>query len=644
MIDDYSRARKAGRRQVRDAVTHGRYPFLPALDEIVGTAAISQATPVGTINIPASLIAGTVTRARSNVFSNGFLPIAEPGTEFAIKWSSLYDAQVNEGIRDPVVVYEFLQRFYVLEGNKRVSVLRWLDNPSVTAVVKRVMPQGADEATTAAYDEFLAFYRVAPLYGFFFSKPGSFAAMARLLGHTLDEPWPQDDVRRLDTAFTLFRRSFAKLGGTGLGVSEADAFLTYLRGYATDNPLIISETEMEARVRRAWDDLVVAASPQAIDYVEEPPEGKKGVIPQIKDIVLPTKPLRVAFVYDRSPDNSGWVALHEQGRLDLERRLPGEVETTAYPSRADDDSFAAAVQAAVANESDLVVTCSPRQFEQTRRAAVAHPSSRFINCSINLSSGVVRTFSARMYEVKFVLGALAASMSENHKIGYLAFSPIYGSVSEINAFALGAAMVDRQATVYLRWLSSDGANWERELVDEGVDVIAGRDHPDPANPATPHGLYRVLEGGGRETIATPVWDWGRYFELIVRAIQKDTWEKDAATHKDRALNYWWGMSSGVIRLDMAAGLPEQQRRLADLLCRDIIDGRLVPFSGTLVDQHGIGSFPNSPQGLSDERIANMRRLNENVVGRLPKSWELTPGGRDDVEASGVLTEATDAEG
>ena len=75
MIDDYSRARKAGRRQVRDAVTHGRYPFLPALDEIVGTAAISQATPVGTINIPASLIAGTVTRARSNVFSNGFLPI-----------------------------------------------------------------------------------------------------------------------------------------------------------------------------------------------------------------------------------------------------------------------------------------------------------------------------------------------------------------------------------------------------------------------------------------------------------------------------------------------------------------------------------------------------------------------------------------
>ena len=40
----------------------------------------------------------------------------------------------------------------------------------------------------------------------------------------------------------------------------------------------------------------------------------------------------------------------------------------------------------------------------------------------------------------------------------------------------------------------------------------------------------------------------------------------------------------------------------------------------------------------------MQRLNENVVGRLPKSWELSAHGRDDVEASGVLTQETDAEG
>ena len=644
MIDDYAKARKQGMRQVREAFERGNYPYLPALDDMVGSETIPKATMVGTIDIPADLIVGTVTKARSNMFSNGFLPIAEPGTEFAIKWAALYEAQIDEGIRDPAVVYEYLQRFYVLEGNKRVSVLRWLDNPTITAVVKRVAPYDVDETTATLYEEFLAFYRVAPLYGFFFSKPGSFAQMARLLGHTLDEKWPEHDVHRLKIAFDLFRSTFMRRGGGMLGISEADAFLVYLKGYASSDPLTTVPYEMDARVRTAWYELVVAAQPAPIEYVEQPPAEKQGVIPQIKDIVRPSKPLRVAFIYDRSPETSGWIALHERGRLDLERRLGGEVETTAFALRADDASFADAVKAAVADESDLIVTCSPRQFEQTRRAAVTNPDHRFINCSINLSSGVVRTFYARMYEAKFVMGALAASMSENHRIGYLAFSPIYGSVSEINAFALGAALVDRQATVYLRWLSTEGIDWERELAEEGVDIIAGRDHPDPTNPDAPFGLYRMLAYGGRERIATPVWDWGRYYELIVRSIRKDTWEKDAAVHRDKALNYWWGMSSGVIRLDTEGVLSAQQRRLVDLLSRDIADGRLIPFAGELVDQRGTGSIPDSPQGLSDERIASMRRLNENVIGRLPKSWELTSGGRDDVEASGVLSQDTDAEG
>lgn len=629
---------------MREAVAHGRYPYLPALDEMVGAGAVPNATTVGTIDIPAYLIVGTVTSARANVFSHGFLPIAEPGTEFAIKWAMLYDAQVNEGIRDAAVVYEYLQRFYVLEGNKRVSVLRWLDNPTITAEVRRVTPRDVDETTSALYEEFLAFYRVAPLYGFFFSKPGSFAQMARLLGHSLDEAWPQRDVHRLEIAFRLFRKSFLKRGGEMLGISEADAFLVYLKGYASSDPLTTLPDEMEARVRRAWDDLVVASQPAPIDYVEQPPAGKQGVLPQIKGIVRPAKTLRVAFVYDRSPQTSGWIALHEKGRIDLEQRLGNEVKTTAFAMRAEDKLFERTVESAANDGSDLIITCSPRQFEQTRRAALAHPDCRFINCSINLSSGVVTTFYARMYEVKFIMGALAASMSENHRIGYLAFSPIYGSVSEINAFALGAAMVDRQATVYLRWLSTEGIDWERELAEEGVDVIAGRDHPDPANPSTPYGLYRLLEGGQREHIATPVWDWGRYYELIVQAIRKDAWEKEEAAHRDRALNYWWGMASQVVRLDTVEDLPKQQQRLVELLSKDIAEHRFFPFANTLTDQRGEDITPDSSRGLSDERIANMHRLNENVVGRLPKSWELSQGGRKDVEASGVLSQATDEEG
>ena len=74
----------------------------------------------------------------------------------------------------------------------------------------------------------------------------------------------------------------------------------------------------------------------------------------------------------------------------------------------------------------------------------------FLNCSINLTSARVQTLYSKMYEPKFILGAIAASVAENHHIGYLANHPLYGTLSEVNAFALGAQMVDPKARVHLR--------------------------------------------------------------------------------------------------------------------------------------------------------------------------------------------------
>ncbi|RVU97444.1 BMP family ABC transporter substrate-binding protein [Coriobacteriales bacterium OH1046] len=641
MSEAYDSARKAGRRQMKEALSRGESPFLPSLDGIIPDHASTEGMAVGTIDIPLPLVVGTRTRSRSSMFSCGFLPIADPGSEFAVKWSALYDAQVSEGIRDPIVAYEYLQRFYVAEGNKRVSVLRWLDNPTITARVARVMPRDADETEAESYREFLEFYRVAPIYGFFFSAPGSFARMARLLGRDLENPWPPDEAKRLGTAYRLFERSFEDNGGDALPSTAADAFLIYLQDYATSDPLRASASTMDERVRRIWDEFVAASPDKPIDYVEHPPDGKPRIIPAIRSLVLPAKPLRVAFIYDRSPQTSGWVALHERGRIDLEKRLVGQVETIAFPSCSTGGAFDGAVEAAIADGSALIVTSSPRQFEQTVRAAVAHPDRSFINCSINLTSSAVRTFYARMYEIKFVMGALAASLAKNHRIGYLAFSPIYGSISEVNAFALGAALVDPYATVHLRWLSASGESWERELLDAGVSVIAGRDHPDPTDPDTPHGLYRIGEDGSVESLAIPVWDWGRYYELIVRSIKNDTWQKDGTGRRERALNYWWGMSSGVVRLDLGQDLAAGQQRLAGLLAKSIVDRRLHPFEGAIFDQRGTRINPEGSPRPSNEQIASMRWLNGNIVGRLPKSWELSRDGRDDVEVSGVISRQTD---
>ena len=39
------------------------------------------------------------------------MPLLKDDSEFAFKWMNLYGIQMNEGIRDPIKVYEFMNRF-----------------------------------------------------------------------------------------------------------------------------------------------------------------------------------------------------------------------------------------------------------------------------------------------------------------------------------------------------------------------------------------------------------------------------------------------------------------------------------------------------------------------------------------------------
>ena len=48
-----------------------------------------------------------------------------------------------------------------------------------------------------------------------------------------------------------------------------------------------------------------------------------------------------------------------------------------------------------------------------------------------------RTYYGRIYEAKFITGAIAGAMAQNNRIGYIASYPIFGVPASINAFALG---------------------------------------------------------------------------------------------------------------------------------------------------------------------------------------------------------------
>lgn len=641
--DEYVKARKEGLRQVQRAVAAGRFPYPPALDDILHGQGTRGEVSVGVREIPLRLVSGTKTRSRQDAFSCGFMPLLDPSSEFADKWCRLLEAQYEEGIHDAIVAYEYLQHFYVQEGNKRVSVLRHAGAPSIAASVVRVLPMPQDSLEYRVYQEFLRFYAVAPVYGIEFSREGGYARLARLMGHDLTSPWGEEAVICLRSGFDEFVCALESCGGGSVGICPGDAFLAYLDIYGAGDMGDVHGHAMAERVSHIWGELTVSGGGDKIAYLEEPSPKPAVAVPGIRDLyaaVVSPHPFRVAFLYDKDPATDGWDAQHERGRLELEGRLPNQVETLHFCDCSTPGAFARALDAALADDDDLIVTTSGTQAELALRSALAHPGRDYINCSVSMSHEALRMYYPRLFEAKFLLGALAACLTTNHCIGYVADTPVFSSTAEINAFAIGVSMIDPGARVYLKWLSAAPYEWKRELGEDGVDVVEFRDYPEPTLPDEPWGLCVPASGSAAWAdevvrMAQPVFAWGRFYELIVQSIRSDSWRRDPARLKERALNYWWGMREGVVDVRLGEKVGTDQRRLIEVLRQSLLSGGVHPFTGRLVSQDGLVQPEGSPR-LSGENIVRMSWLNHNVVGRLPEPGEIAQDRVGEVAVSGLI--------
>lgn len=649
---EYDRAKKAGDRQVHRAVVTGRYPYLPALDDLIESGHAEY--PVGLYEIPLWMIAGTKTAGRQNAFSTGFLPILNGKSEFASKWSHLYEAQMEEGIRDPVKVYEYMQRFYVQEGNKRVSVMKWLDMPVIMADVIRILPFRSEEKDVKIYYEFLDFFKVAPIYDITFTERGCYAQLAELLGMDLKTPWPEDTVQTVRSAYVCFTGIFEPLRRDRLQLTTGDAFLLYLKIYKIDSLLNETKAVIHRRISKIWNEILVANrnegekialidSPEVLDQVAASGSGNTmgGILPRLGRAARYTSgnPLRIAFLYDKNPEESGWAYGHELGRNYLEEAFEGLVETIRYDGCVTDEEIEKAVESAAADANELVITTVPSQMPQALRSAIAHPEMKFLNCSVNLSHPAVRTYYGRMYEAKFLMGALAASAAVNHRIGYRADYPIYGSIANINAFAIGAAMVDPEARLFLSWSTKKDTDWKEEMFREGVSVFSGPDIIKPQEASREYGVYRYRSDGSVENLAAPMWNWGRFYERIVRTVLNGSWEARELTKGEQAVNYWWGMDAGVIDVIMSDKLSYYSRKLVNTLKKAVSARTLNPFDGELRSQEGLIQDADSPQ-LTNDEIIRMNWLNDNVVGSIPDMSELYEEARGTILVSGVKESST----
>lgn len=634
--EEYVQALRQGQREYKALVAQGKNPYPEVLDELLDGRGNESVQELGLLDIPAELIVGIKSAGRISAFTATFKPLLSAESEFASKWINLCAAHFSSGIREPILCYEYLGKFYVQEGNKRVSVLRHLGSPRIPATVKRLLPMRDGSERVEAYYEFLDFYRCSGAYDLQFQRPGAYTQLLSYLGKEPGENWDDREKRTFSAYFQYFREAFRSLELKNTELQPGDALLLWLQVHPFRDLGRLSTRELKESLAALEDDFLAMAHPKAVQVQTSP--GDTDIRPNSilnRFIYGAPEHLNVAFVHALDPDSSGWIKGHDDGRMHLEAVLGEQVTVRSYFHADTPEQAETLLEQAVAEGAEVVFATTPQLRRSVLRVAVKYPKVKFLNCTADTPYASVRSYYSRIFEAKFITGALAGAVTKNDRIGYIGSNPILGVPASINAFALGAQLTNPRAQVEVRWSCQKGDH-QAAFLAEGIQVISTRSVPldDPAY--LNFGNYGTCyqdETGKMRPLGTPVWLWGPFYETVIRTILSGAWDREEAYY--RSVNYWWGMDSGVIDVQLAEDLPAGLAALAEMLRTGLQTGRIDPFRRRIVAQDGKLRNDGS-RSFTPEELLRMDWLCDNVIGSIPQFDQIEPFAQPIVRELGVF--------
>lgn len=625
-MDHYGKARRDGLRIYTAALQAHEDPYLPVLEKKVPDLASLSRLSLGVISVPLSRVMGSVSEGRSKAFTKNFLPILEGGSEFAAKWDRLYESVESEGVRQPVTALEYLGYYYVIEGNKRVSVMKAMGARDIEADVTRVIPPRTEDPEIVSYYEYCDFAKETGLHAILFTRPGSYQKLVSLPGMKAGEKWTEDEILSLRKIYHYFSEAYETLLKDHPSLPTGDAFLTYLTAFGYKNVRDDDLDKTRDRIRLMAREFEIHDGRVNLVMDRADPTA---AVPIIASLFSPSK-VKAAFLFNRPIEDSAWNYWHNLGRLEAEEKLGGKLETTTciVPSRAD---FEENVEKLIKDGYTVFFATSPVMLNSTIEPALTHPEARFLCCSLLSSYTNIRTYYMRFYEAKFLLGLAAGILSENGKIGYIADFPIYGSPAAVNAFALGARMVNPKAKIYMNWFSASWYDDKQPFLDPEIRVICNRDITAPKYDARDYGLY-LRKGRSIVNMATLIPRWGLFYRLICEMILNGTF--NPAENKQNATNYWWGIGSHILDVAFSARFDPYAARIINHFRQELKEGSFTPFEGEIRDQAG-NLRCEADRRLTPAEILCMDYLVDNVVGSFPKESELIESARPLVRLQGI---------
>ena len=327
--------------------------------------------------------------------------------------------------------------------------------------------------------------------------------------------------------------------------------------------------------------------------------------------------LKVGFIYAGPKNDAGWYSAQDEGRLYLEKNMPG-IETMVaenVPETADAERVMERMARAGAQ---VIFATSYGYFDKAVRVAKRFPQIVFMHSGDGQLATHVGNYFGSTEEPMYLAGMAAAYATKSGKLGYIDAHPIPLQLRGINAFALGARSVNPKLTVQVIFLNTwkdpiKEAEAANSLIDQGVDVLAQEVDSNLTieQVAEKRGVsfvgqyYDATQFGPHAWLVGNYYHWGPLMERIIKEVQAGTW-------KERV--YVATLTSGDLQMTTyGSRVPDDAKPKLEAALNEFQSGQRKLWSGPIVRQDGTTAVPEG-QVLDPQKVTEMNFLVQGVIG------------------------------
>jgi basic membrane protein A len=308
-----------------------------------------------------------------------------------------------------------------------------------------------------------------------------------------------------------------------------------------------------------------------------------------------SSPFVAAWIYVGAPSDAGWTHAHDQGRLYVVNHLGSKVKTL-YKENVPEGPQASQVITQLVNQGAKIIFATSFGYQPSMVAAAKqYPNVYFEQATGTSMSKNLAEYYGAGEDGDYLSGMAAGAASKSGKIGFVAPYPIPEVIREIDAFTMGARLMNPTATVKVVWTNTwFGPATERtaaeSLVSAGVDVLGdGQDSPTTGQVAEANGLKWTGYDSNQESFAPNAWltattyNWGPYYLKEVEAAMNGSWKSHF---------YYGGLGDNfVIMAPFGKSVTASARKAILAKEAAIVSGKFDPFTGPIVEQNGSIGVP-----------------------------------------------------